>query len=531
MIRLVGFLVFFIFVGVIGENEQCDTDNCHVKFAFASYYQDNMVLQRAPHKSVIWGYGKLDAKVTVLVMQDEYTTHVQLGTSNIPVWSVTLKPYNYIGGPHKIQAIQEHNGVNSTALISNIMFGDVWVCGGQSNMKFTVAMAFNASYELSLAPKYPNVRVMTVGDDRSNEPLHDFKNLEQPWSVPSKHSLTGDNVEWTYFSSLCWLYGRYLYDFLKVPIGLVSSNWGGTPIETWSSTDALKKCGLHLCDEPDFKLEMRNRTITKVPRSNSALWNAMIHPMLNMTIKGAIWYQGETNYDYHNAEYACSFPAMINDWRDKWLEGTRGQTDKKFPFGFVQISTTTESDRPNDGQYPVIRWRQTANYGYVPNEKMRNTFMAVAMDLADNDSPTGGIHPRDKQTVAARLLLGSMRVAYGRKDINPDGPLPQSAVHTPAGYVVLSYQDDQPLVVTKQQDFAIFDVEVCCDGECSMVVAPIASYSNRHVILDTRKCLEKGDSPKFIRYAWALTPCEYKKCSVYNTRGLPGPPFYIEVKN
>uniref|UniRef100_H2ZQA6 Sialate O-acetylesterase domain-containing protein n=1 Tax=Ciona savignyi TaxID=51511 RepID=H2ZQA6_CIOSA len=501
-------------------------------FGFASYYQNNMVLQRAPHKAFIWGYGKLGATVTVLISQDVYAATVRQGAGNKPVWSITLNGYA-TGGPYHIQAMQDDHGTISLAVISNVMFGDVWICGGQSNMKFTVAMAYNSSHEYALSSKYSNVRIMTIGDDRSSSPKHDFKVLEQSWSIPSKQSLGGNGAHWTYFSSLCWLYGRYLYDFLKVPIGLVSSNWGGTPIETWSSADALQECGLNVVDEADFKLEMRNRTLTKVPRSNSALWNAMIHPMLNMTIKGAIWYQGETNFDYHNAEYACLFPAMIKDWRRNWLEGTGGQTDKDFPFGFVQIGTVTESDRPNDGQYPVIRWRQTANYGYVPNDKMPNTFMAVAMDLTDSESPTGGIHPRDKQTVAERLLLGSMNVAYGRKDINPDGPLPTSAVGTVAGYVTLTYQEDQNLVVSEQHNFM-----VCCDNRCSMYdptpspfwsIAPILSHSSRHVILDARVCLETRHTAKFIRYAWALTPCEYKKCSVYNDREIPGPPFFLEI--
>lgn len=134
---------------------------------------------------------------------------------------------------------------------------------------------------------------------------------------------------WQYFSAVCWFYGRNIYNKTKIPIGLVSSNWGGTPDEAWSSPDALKECTTsdkvkqRVCAGPN-------------PHDPSVLWNAMINPLLNMSIYGAIWYQGEANAG-NPTKYNCSFPAMINDWRKKWNEATNGDTDILFPFGFVQV--------------------------------------------------------------------------------------------------------------------------------------------------------------------------------------------------
>ncbi|XP_071824346.1 sialate O-acetylesterase-like [Apostichopus japonicus] len=120
------------------------------------------------------------------------------------------------------------------------------------------------------------------------------------------------------------------------------------------------------------------------PSGESILWNAMIHPLLNFTIKGVLWHQGEANAA-ESDRYACLFPAMINDWRRKWYEGTGGNTEVAFPFGFVQLCT---SNVPCiNTNYPLIRRAQTASYGYVPNPMMEKVFMAVSLDLPDPESP------------------------------------------------------------------------------------------------------------------------------------------------
>jgi sialate O-acetylesterase len=159
---------------------------------------------------------------------------------------------------------------------------------------------------------------------------------------------------------------------------------GGTPDEAWSSTDALEQCL-----EPNGHWPVQKTNY-------SFLWNSMIAPLTNTTIKGAVWYQGEADaahpggmYDGYN----CTFPAMIQDWRLKWGEGTNKQTDAEFPFGFVQLNSVGNStvyDRPSDKSngdpyspafgYGGVRWAQTAGFGYTPNPKMPNVFMATSFD-------------------------------------------------------------------------------------------------------------------------------------------------------
>lgn len=473
-------------------------DSFDAGLRFASYYGDHMVLQKSPESAVLWGYGPEGAQVNVslsgLITQKTSPVTVTKG-----VWRVTLDPVE-AGGPYTVKAVTE----GSTATLTDVLFGDVWLCGGQSNMYFTTSEIFNASDELALAAKYPNVRTFMVALNMSEREVTDLIQVELPWTVPTAGSLAD-------FSAVCWLFGRYMNKILNYPVGLVESCWGGTPVEVWSSSRALQQCGL--------------QGTTDGPKNNSILWNAMIHPLLNMTIKGAIWYQGEANAEYHQDKYNCSFPAMIDDWRMAFHQGSGGQTAIDFPFGFVQLSTY-KKDATDDG-FPNIRWHQTADFGFVPNSRMKRTFMAVALDLPDTTSPYGTIHPRDKQDVAYRLTLGARAVAYNEKDVSFLGPFPVQILSSQT-FVNITY--DQSVAVTYSKD--VF--EVCCSGTAApcgskslWVAAPIMQQGPTTVQLSAGLC-PATDKVAAVRYAWRDWPCDFKACPVYSTSGvLPAPPFII----
>jgi len=222
--------------------------------------------------------------------------------------------------------------------------------------------------------------------------------VEQYWSVASSKTVGGP--DWAYFSATCWYYGRDLYDSLQVPLGLMSTNWGGTPVQAWSSPQALAECSANWVEE-----EVSISEAKRGPGDPSQLWNAMIVPILPMKSRGAIWYQAEANVG-QTALYACLFPAMISDWRKKW-----GYTAAEFPFFFVQLSTWF----PSDMNLPAMRQAQAVATGlpYVG--------MATAADLGDSTSPYNVIHPRDKQDVGKRLALAALGIAYG-KEVQYLGP-------------------------------------------------------------------------------------------------------------
>ncbi|XP_057294535.1 sialate O-acetylesterase-like [Hydractinia symbiolongicarpus] len=176
-----------------------------------------------------------------------------------------------------------------------------------------------AETELDLALSYPHIRLFEVDEYFSNVTIHELKMKSIPlrWNLPTSRTLSQ-------FSAICWMYGRRLFDQYHVPIGLISSNFGGTRIEAWSSPDMLARCNASSNNE----------------NSASQLWNAMVYPLLTTTIFGVIWYQGESNTPDPDT-YNCTFPAMIAGWRKEWYKSTEKSTDPMFPFGFVQVYSQT----------------------------------------------------------------------------------------------------------------------------------------------------------------------------------------------
>ncbi|KAI5098414.1 sialate O-acetylesterase precursor [Silurus meridionalis] len=471
------------------------------EFRFASYYGDHMVLQKAPEQAMVWGYGTAGDEVQITIDGPQHYKNKSVAVFN-GIWKVILDPVQ-AGGPYILTAVQNKNKI----VLMDVLFGDVWLCGGQSNMAFTLGQVYNASEELSLAAKFPNVRVFQVALNNSNVELNDLLGVEVPWSLPTPEILGGK--DFSHFSAVCWLFGRYLYEHLKYPIGLVESCWGGTPIEAWSSHRVLHNCDL---EKP-----------ASAHWNSTVLWNAMIHPLVNMTIKGAIWYQGEANAEYDQDKYSCLFPAMIDDWRMAFHIGSKGQTPKDFPLGFVQLSTYKKNVQ--DG-FPEIRWHQTDDYGFVPNKVMKKTFMAVAMDLPDETSPWGSIHPRDKQDVAFRLVLGARAVAYEENGVSFEGPFPMS-VRFKNTTIKIIYNQNLTATLSKN----IF--EICCSIKtkpCQLgslwIPAPMKKKGMDYVLVSLPEC-PLNSVPAALRYAWSDWPCAYKACPIYSKDGVLPAPLFI----
>ncbi|XP_068274320.1 sialate O-acetylesterase isoform X2 [Nyctibius grandis] len=463
-----------------------------VTLGFASYYGDHMVLQKGPAGAVVWGYGELGAAVTLVLSEDggfivmKKTAPVK-GPSG--TWTAVLDPMAQ-GGPYALTAGQGSANVT----LRDIYFGDVWLCSGQSNMAMTVLQIANASRELAAAARYPHVRLFAAAPARSAVELEDLERIDLPWAVPTAENLGQGNF--TYFSAVCWLLGRYLYEVLRYPVGLVEAAWGGTPIEAWSSPRALRACGL-----PED---------TGSPPTSSHRPPSLSGP-------------GEANAFLHTDRYNCTFPTLIADWRRAFHAASAGQTEPLLPFGFVQLSTYRRQS-PDDS-FARLRWHQTADLGVVPNARMPGTFMAVAMDLGDERSPYGSIHPRDKQNVAHRLQLGARAVAYGEKEVIFQGPYPTRAVlEVTRGLLNVTYSQE---LVWRRRDTPAF--EVCCSSQpspCGWLPAPVVTVESRRVTLALAGC---GTLVLGLRYAWAEWPCDYKSCVLYNTQGLPAPPFLLDT--
>eukprot|EP00490_Sorites_sp_Unknown_P005813 CAMPEP_0114673230 /NCGR_PEP_ID=MMETSP0191-20121206/44337_1 /TAXON_ID=126664 /ORGANISM="Sorites sp." /LENGTH=272 /DNA_ID=CAMNT_0001937639 /DNA_START=449 /DNA_END=1264 /DNA_ORIENTATION=- len=268
------------------------------------------------------------------------------------------------------------------------------------------------------ANNYPYIRVFTAQLEQSNSEQANLISIMEPWSVANNDSIGNNN--WTYFSAVCWFFGKNLYNTLQYPIGLIDTDWGGTPIRDWMSPDAIKQC-------PNETIILSNNSDNVGgPAGDSILWNSMIYPFLSMTIKGVIWYQGEADSgsQQYSESYKCAFIAMINDWRLKW--NMYSNTSDMFPFGFVQISVWNDHNNgscASDDKWtqcigaPQVRYAQTGNLGYLPNHLLPNVYMAISYDLGDPSSPQGDVHPRYKQQVSQRLSDAALNTIYGYKDI------------------------------------------------------------------------------------------------------------------
>ena len=259
------------------------------------------------------------------------------------------------------------------------------------------------------------------------------------------------------------------------------------------------------------------------------------------------------------ARYGCTFPAMIADWRSKWAEGSLGETDATFPFGFVDLAPW---GNPNNAP-ASIRWAQTAGYGKVPNPAMPNVFDAIAVDLTDHTSPYGSVHIRDKTSVGERLAAGALATVYNQASYYWQGPTASSAAvalsDVAASTVTVTFGNVGAAGLYVNKSIAT-GFEVCILGgmyNCSQrnastpaatmqgvqvpagnwSVASISSSSLDSVTLalpgSVATAFVKASGAMLVRYGWAAVPFEYKQAAVYAKASgddqFPAGPFVIVV--
>jgi len=414
----------------------------------------------------IWGWADPGEKVTVTLGDAKATaTAGQDGK-----WMVKLEPMA-AGGPHAMTVA----GANTIAL-KDVLVGEVWVCSGQSNMQMSVRASNDAEKEIAAAD-YPNIRLFTVARKIAEQPVDD---CQGSWVACSPETVPN-------FSAVGYFFGRKLHKDLDVPVGLINSSWGGTLAEAWTSHEGL------LVDD-DFKpiLQRAEKFEPKNPNQASNLYDGMLHPLIPFAIRGAIWYQGESNVS-RAAQYAKLFPAMIADWRKHWGEGD-------FPFLYVQLAPYRYGNQ--DPRNCAELWEAQLKTLSVPN-----TGMAVITDIGN----VKNIHPRNKQDVGKRLALWALANTYG-KDVVYSGPLYESMKvegnkirlqfkHVDGGLVARGGKLTNFTIAGKDGEFVPAEAEI--DGE-SIVVHSSAV-----------------DRPVAVRFGWR----DDAEPNLFNKAGLPASPF------
>jgi sialate O-acetylesterase len=347
-------------------------------------FSNNMVLQRETDVA-IWGTADKNATVSVITSWNDKkydTKAAEDGRFKLKVSTPKA------GGPYKVTISD-----GAALTLDSILIGEVWLCSGQSNMQMPVRGYNNqpviGSLDAILESENPNLRLFNVGMSASPTPNDDFKGtwkMAEPETTPA-------------FSATAYFYGRLLQKTLKVPVGLIVASWGGTTIQPWMNDEACKEFEF-------YKTIRRDTPLPKLPapKMPTSLFNAMINPMVGYGIRGAIWYQGESN-KWEPEGYQRMFPAMIKGWRKVWEQGD-------FPFYYAQCAPHGKNDvLPNGG---FLREAQLKTLTAVPNVGMAST-----MDLGEQFC----IHPSSKEEGSKRLAYLALSETYGIKGISPYSPV------------------------------------------------------------------------------------------------------------
>ena len=320
-------------------------------------FSSNMVLQQKDSVK-LWGWADPMEKIAITTSWNNRTDTAV--TKSNAKWELTVMTPS-AGGPYRIT----FKGYRTVSL-ENVMIGEVWLCSGQSNMQWNYYGGVkDIDAELKLSAQ-ENIRFFHVPKSASDDLQDD---TQASWSVCDSNSLKG-------FSAIGYFFGKYLQRKLNVPIGLVHSSWGGTPAEVWTPRELIEE------DDVLKQAAEKKPPVPWCPVQPGVVYNAMINPIKNYPISGAIWYQGESNTSTPGS-YAKLLTTMIDAWRKDW------HTD--FPFYLVQIAPYTYG---NNLSAAVLREQQTIA------AKHYRSGMIVISDLV---SDTTDIHPRDKKSVGKRL--------------------------------------------------------------------------------------------------------------------------------
>ena len=434
---------------------------------------DHMVLQR-DRAVPVWGWDDAGAEVTVTMGQATATATADSDGR----WVVEL-PAMAAGGPHTMKI----QGTN-TVTLENILVGEVWVCSGQSNMEWTVQRSANPEAEIAAA-NHPRIRHIKIPHVPMDTPQDNVPS--DGWKVCSPETVAN-------FTAVGYFFGRHLLEELDVPIGLIGSNWGGTRIEPWTppvgfqSVPALKDIADNLANFPTKNADGKINH-----QSPLALYNGMIHPLLPFAIRGAIWYQGESN----NGEgmlYHEKMKALIHGWRSVW-------NDPELPFYYVQLAPYRYGGEPT--RLPGIWEAQLKTLG-VPN-----TGMAVTVDISD----LADIHPVNKQDVGKRLALCALAKTYGQTDLVYSGPLYKS-LKIDGNKAIVSFDHVGGGLISRDgQPLTHFQIA----GEDGQFVAASAEIVGDTVVV----CAESLDQPVAVRLGWH----QEAEPNLSNREGLPASPF------
>ncbi|MBI1247301.1 sialate O-acetylesterase [bacterium] len=485
------------------------------ELSMPALFTDHMVLQR-DMPIHLWGSADKGAKVTVTLGDQA----VSVDADDQGKWKAELKQLP-AGGPHEVVV----RSGDAEKVIHDVLVGEVWVCSGQSNMQFDVNGAVGSDFDL-LTADIPQIRLISVPQVGVQEPQEDFNGK---WELCTPETAAR-------FSAVGFFFGRQIHAALDVPVGLIDNSWGGSSAEAWVDRELLKSEGKYdellerwekteATYDHDKAVEMFKESMTawqekankakaegkpepggrpRAPRNPLTgqhrpgnLYNGVLNPIIGYSIRGTIWYQGESNAG-RAYQYRELFPLMIQNWRDRW-----GQGD--FPFYWVQLADfLQEKDQPSDSAWAELREAQTMTLDRLPN-----TGQAVIIDLGEAED----IHPRNKLDVAKRLARLALANEYKF-----------NIVHESPRYKSMKVEGKSIVL-----DFDTFGSRLDSFDTKALKGFTIAGEdkkfynANAQITGPNQVRVSSPDVPKpvAVRYAWADNPV----ANLQNPEGLPATPF------
>lgn len=491
-------------------------------------FSSHMTLQRGLAVPV-WGWADPGEAVTVTFAGQTLQTEADESGR----WATRLAPMTASGEGRRLVV----RGNNEVAL-DDVLVGDVWICSGQSNMEWNLRGALNPDEEIAAA-KHPHIRLFNV-PGHTTAPVAQDDVPGGQWQVCSPGTVAG-------FSAVGYYFGREIHQESGVPIGLIGTNWGGTRIEPWTPPVGFRSvpelAGLAKrvnAFDPTVEAGRKNweahldaleawteqaraalaggRTMGPAPKTPgpsgggepTAIYNAMVAGLAPYGVRGAIWYQGESNGN-EGMEYFHKMQALIGGWRQVWNQG-------EFPlfFYFVQLA---DFQKPNDNPQGGDGWarlREAQRHALT----IPHTGMAVITDIGEAND----IHPRNKQDVGRRLARWALRDTIGQ-DLVVSGPLYRSMDvegssirvhfdHVGSGLMVGSKEGLEPTVQVKTLEpnrFAIAGADKVWHWAVARIDGDTVLVSSPEVA-----------APVAVRYAYSMNP---EGANLYNKEGLPASPF------
>ena len=429
------------------------------KVQLPAFFSDGMVMQQQATAN-LWGTATPRKTVTLTTGWDGKTYRATADTQGKWNMSVTTPP---AGGPYSLTVSD-----GELTVLNNILIGELWICSGQSNMEMPMKGYKNQPIEGAdmdiLRSTNPSLRLFTVKRHSTLLPQYDVTgtwNEAMPTTVRE-------------FSATAYYFGRLLNELLDVPVGLIVTAWGGSAAEAWMTEEMLRAF-------PEVRIPRTDADITSPNRTPTTLYNGMLHPLIGITMRGVIWYQGEDNTNRPHS-YADMFTTLINGWRAAWQQGD-------FPFYYCQIAPYDYALITAPGQEPVqsalIREAQSQVEHRVPH-----TGMAVLLDAGMEK----GIHPAKKRLAGERLGLLALTKTYGIEGVNGESPY----------YKSMEIQGDTVIVSFERADMWISGKE-CFESKLFSVAGEDRIFHPAKAWIVRSKMYvrsEKVPHPVAVRYAF-----------------------------